>query len=308
MDELVAVGLAARGFLTTTELLRHVDRPGLDRLVGRGELVRVRAGVYVDGARFRSGEPVARHVMTARAMAGLLGNGYAVSHLSAVALHGLPVLRSDLGKVHLSLLRPGKPRADERLHVHATLPATAVVDVRGTPVVTAAVGVVQAAASAGVRAGIVAADAAMRSGVTHDELATALDIGRLGRGRRAAARVVSLADGRSESPGESWARLVMAEVGLPAPELQGLVHDESGAIVARVDFLFRAERVVVEFDGAVKYGGPAAQGQLALVAEKRREDTIRRLGYVVVRLTWADLANPERVAGLVRAAIRLAAA
>ena len=206
MDELAAVGLATRGFLTTTELLRHVDRPGLDRLVRRGELVRVRAGVYVDGARFRSGEPVARHVMAARAIAGLLGDGYAVSHLSAVALHGLPVLRSDLGRIHLSLLRPGKPRADERLQVHATLPASAVVDIRGTAVVTAAVGVVQAAASAGVRAGIVAADTAMRSGVTHDQLATALDIGRLGRGRRVAARVVELADGRSESPGESWAR------------------------------------------------------------------------------------------------------
>ena len=78
--------------------------------------------------------------------------------------------------------------------------------------------------------------------------------------------------------------------------------------MARVDFLFRAQRVVVEFDGAVKYGGPGTQGQLALVAEKRREDTIRRLGYVVVRLTWADLASPERVASLIRAAIRLAAA
>jgi hypothetical protein len=31
------------------------------------------------------------------------------------------------------------------------------------------------------------------------------------------------------------------------------------------------------------------------------------MGYVV-RLTWADLANPERVAALIRAAIRLAAA
>ena len=143
MDELVAVGLATRGFLTTTELLRHVDRPGLDRMVRRGELVRVRAGVYVDGARFRSGEPVARHVTAARAMAGLLGDGYAVSHLSAVAFHGLPVLRSDLGRGHLSLLRPGKPRADERLQVHATLPAAAVADLRGIPVVTAAVGVVR---------------------------------------------------------------------------------------------------------------------------------------------------------------------
>ena len=308
MDELVAVSLAARGFLTTSELLRHVDRPGLDRMVRRGDLIRVRSGVYVEGRRFGSAEPVARHLMAVRAVAGLLGTGYAVSHLSAVAAHGLPVLRSDVGKVHLSFVERGKPRSDATLQIHAGVPSRVVVQVAGTPVVTMPVAVVQAAASVGVRAGIVAADAAVRSGVTHDQLATALGVGRLGRGRRVAARVVALADGRSESPGESWARLVMAEVGLPEPELQGLVHDESGAIVARVDFLFRAERVVVEFDGAVKYGGPAAQGQLALVAEKRREDTIRRLGYVVVRLTWADLADPGRVAGLVRAAIRLAAA
>jgi hypothetical protein len=44
--------------------------------------------------------------------------------------------------------------------------------------------------------------------------------------------------------------------------------------VARVDFPFRRERVVVEFDGAVKYAGSAQQGQLPLVAEKRREDGI----------------------------------
>jgi hypothetical protein len=211
MDELVAVGMAARGFLTTTELLRHVERTGLDRIVRRGELVRVRAGVYVDGARFRSGEPVARHVTAARAVAGLLGDGYAVSHLSAVALHRLPVLRSDLGRVHLSRLRPGKPRADERLQVHTTVPAAAVVDVGGTPVVRAAVGVVQAAASSGVRAGIVAADAAMRSGVTYDELAWALDVGRLGRGHRVAARVVARRMAGPSRPGSrgrvsSWRR------------------------------------------------------------------------------------------------------
>ncbi len=308
MDELAAVGLATRGFLTTSELRRHVDRQALDRMVSHGELVRVRAGVYVDGVRFSSAEPVMRHVMAARAVAGLLGNGYAVSHLSGVAVQGLPVLRSDLGKVHLSLVERGKPRSDGQLQVHAPLSSRAVVDMAGTPVVTIAVAVVQAAASAGVRAGVVAADAAMRRGVGRDDLVAALDISRVGRGRRRAVRVVALADGRSESPGESWARLVMAEAGLPTPELQGLIRDEAGEVMARVDFLFRRERVVVEFDGAVKYGGAARSGQLALVAEKRREDAIRRLGYVVVRLTWADLANPARVGALVRAAFRLAAA
>lgn len=66
--------------------------------------------------------------------------------------------------------------------------------------------------------------------------------------------------------------------------------------MARVDFLFREKRLIVEFDGAMKYGG--AEGRAALVAEKRREDALRRLGYRVVRLTWADLRDPARVLSL----------
>ena len=57
--------------------------------------------------------------------------------------------------------------------------------------------------------------------------------------------------------------------------------------------------VVVEFDGKVKY---AAGDPEVLWDEKRREDRLRRLGYVVVRITWADLERPGAVAAAVRAA------
>jgi very-short-patch-repair endonuclease len=66
-----------------------------------------------------------------------------------------------------------------------------------------------------------------------------------------------------------------------------------------VDFLVD-ERVVIEFDGLVKYDGH--EGQAALAAEKRREDRLRAAGYEVIRLTWADLDHPERVVLLVRQA------
>ncbi len=79
-----------------------------------------------------------------------------------------------------------------------------------------------------------------------------------------------------------------------------MISDESGCFVGRVDFLV-AGRVVVEFDGAVKYAG--AEGRDGLIAEKRREDRLRALGYEVVRLTWDDLAHPERVLGAIRAAL-----
>ena len=76
------------------------------------------------------------------------------------------------------------------------------------------------------------------------------------------------------------------------------------SLVARVDFLVDGTRVVVEFDGKVKYG---SGDPCVLWAEKRREDQLRGLGYVVVRITWADL---ERAGGRrrpVRAALATAA-
>ena len=70
---------------------------------------------------------------------------------------------------------------------------------------------------------------------------------------------------------------------------------------ARVDFLL-GEKVIVEFDGLMKYADAA--GREALAAEKQREDLLRSLGYEVVRLTWADLARPKRVEALIRSAMR----
>lgn len=68
-----------------------------------------------------------------------------------------------------------------------------------------------------------------------------------------------------------------------------------------MDLLDREHHLVIEFDGALKYAGGGI-GQAALVAEKRREDEIRRFGYRVLRLVWSDLLDPARLLRLVRAA------
>lgn len=73
---------------------------------------------------------------------------------------------------------------------------------------------------------------------------------------------------------------------------------DASATVGRVTI---GDHVIVEFDGAVKYEG--VQGRSALVAEKRREDALRALGYVVVRVTWSDLASPTRVISQIRRAL-----
>ena len=71
--------------------------------------------------------------------------------------------------------------------------------------------------------------------------------------------------------------------------------DESGRFVARVDFGWEEQRTVGEFDGKAKYGELLKPGQTsrdAMLAEKRREDLLRDLGWQVVRWTWADLYHP----------------
>lgn len=45
-----------------------------------------------------------------------------------------------------------------------------------------------------------------------------------------------------------------------------------------------------------------------LLMEKRREDALRALGYVVVRVTWADLDHPGRVPAMVRRAMTVLSA
>jgi very-short-patch-repair endonuclease len=65
-----------------------------------------------------------------------------------------------------------------------------------------------------------------------------------------------------------------------------------GDRVARVDFLFRKQRTVVEADGRIKYDAPAV-----LWNEKLREDWLRDMGLEVVRATWAD--GDDRGASLV---------
>jgi very-short-patch-repair endonuclease len=66
-----------------------------------------------------------------------------------------------------------------------------------------------------------------------------------------------------------------------------------------VALLVEGSKVVIEFDGKVKYRDGDGD---TLFQEKRREDRLRRLGYTVIRVTWSDLGRPERVVAWIRQA------
>ena len=111
-------------------------------------------------------------------------------------------------------------------------------------------------------------------------------------GTRQARRAVALFDPRSESAGESVSRVRLHEDGLPMPDPQQDIFDEDGQFVARVDFCWKKQRTIGEFDGKIKYGRVLKPGQPiedVLFEEKRREDALRDLGWQIVRWLWRDL-------------------
>ncbi len=208
----------------------------------------------------------------------------------------------------MSSTRTGRSRVRRAagLRLHPADPTLPVVVGGGCRTVSVDVAVAQVLLREGRDPAVAAADAALRSGAADLDRVADL-VRRLAESPRRAARAerwLLRADPLSESVGETRTRLLLVDLGHEVRS-QVRIPDGSGAVVARVDLLV-GERVIVEFDGLVKYEG--ADGRAALAAEKAREDRLRALGYEVVRITWADLAQPHRVAAMVRSALERSAA
>jgi hypothetical protein len=124
-----------------------------------------------------------------------------------------------------------------------------------------------------------------------------------------AREVLRFADSRSESVAESHSRWLMAELGLPAPELQHVFHDAEDRFVARVDFWWPNFGLVGEVDGMAKYTDGAKPGkspQQVVLAEKRREEALRRLGVWVIRWDWAILDDRAKFKQLISGGLAFA--
>lgn len=268
------------------------------------EWLRLRTGVYTDAKAFLALDEVAGYLVRIHAAALVLRRSAVLSHTSAVALHGLALWGCDLSMVHFSRTRTGGSRREAGIdHHRAHLPPDHVQESDGLLVTTPARSVVDTTTICSFESAVVMADSALHTGqVTDASLEAAMAAVRGSPGSHKVGHVLAFADGLAESPGESRCRVLFKAQGLPTPELQVPIVDDDGVLVGRVDFLFREQRTIVEFDGQMKYGlGPGSPVD-DLFAEKVREDTLRELGYEVVRLTWADLADPVRTAARVRAA------
>lgn len=295
--------------------LDGTSRRDLARRCSKGELVRLRRGVYIPAEQWRGLAPWERERVRLAAVAGDQAPGRILIQESAARVWRLPVIGRQTG---VMLLAPGathgRSRGDLCWAERRLLEPVTSVD--GIQVTSRAQTAVDMAAYLPFEQAVPAMDHVLR--IDHAQKLPALDKEHLRRlaGHYAAAtkqaratRVIDFADARSESPGESYSRALMYRQGIPAPVLQREFHGPDGRLLGRTDFFWEEQNVVGEFDGALKYGerpgGMQQLGRDALLKEKQREDAIRATGVGFVRWSWADLqGSPQNPDGLVQRLVR----
>lgn len=282
----------------------------LGRLARQDGWTRLRRGAYLEADE--PPDALTRHRLLIDATLAGLRRSAVVSHQSAAVLWGFPLWGCRLDQVHVTR-QPGATTSTGRsLRVHvARLPEDDVADLEGILLTSPLRTALDLARTATFEAAVVITDAALRRGLVDvDELRQRSAASPRIEGSRQAARVAALADGRSESVGESRSRVLLHRLGLAPSDLQHEVRTASGLFVARTDFVWEEERLVGEFDGRVKYGRLLRPGQDpgdAVFEEKLREDRIRDEDWRVVRWTWGELLRPGIVADRVRQGLARAA-
>lgn len=283
--------LAVQGFVTRPQL---IDRGFTDRIiwdaVRLGTFVRIGVGLFA-GPEYAQLSPESRHLVRVRAVMTRFDGRVAVSHQSAALLHGASVWGADLDDVHLTRVDTGRGRHQAGVAHHvADLRDDELTLVDGIPVTTGARTAWDLAVNESAEVALVSTDSLLHLGLAREgEL---VDLSRrygAWRGSRRARVTLSLADGRSESAGETRGRWMFRQFGLPRPELQVPVYDDRGRLIGVADYCWPGYRHLAEFDGLLKYGE-----SVDLAKEKWREDRLRAQGWGMTRIVWSQLAPGSR--------------
>jgi hypothetical protein len=112
-------------------------------------------------------------------------------------------------------------------------------------------------------------------------------------------QVLLMAGGGAQSPYETKTRLVLVGGGLPRPQTQFEVLNESGAVMARIDIGWEEWKVGVEFDGAQHWTDPAQRTR-----DIDRLAELEARGWTIIRVS-ADMLRhrPHVVVARTRSAL-----
>lgn len=225
------------------------------------------------------------------ALALVLPQPWAWSHLTAAELHGLPVRHPWQPGDRLVVTRPTHAGPVRRPEIHGRLgmERRALTLVGGMPVVSPYATWRDLVETLPRDDAVVMGDAlaAWPHTAEEDQLGLTslvrLEAEVLNRthnhGGPAAQRAFALVRAGSRSPMETRARLVFADAGLPEPELNAAIFDE-GQWVAMVDFLWRGQRVIVEYQG-----DHHRSSRSQWMADVDRMEMLRDLGWLVIPMT-----------------------
>jgi hypothetical protein len=218
--------------------------------------------------------------------------------LSAVSDYGVDVRAQDDHATHVALLDHGHLRSRDGIVVHRlSLRPDEVCCRNDWLVTTPARTALDCARWLTLVEATVVVDALLHCRLTSVQALIEMATDHRGeRGSAALHRCVGIADGRAESPMETRQRLILVLGGLPVPEAQFEVFDTRGKFVARLDLAYVAQRVAVEFDGALHWTQRRS--------DDRRRDKLRALGWTVLVFSADEIYNaPARVVELVAAAL-----
>jgi very-short-patch-repair endonuclease len=261
----------------------------IDKRARIGLYRRMEPGVYaISGSPTSQRQRLVSVVFSFRRLA-------AASHQTAAELWGMTT-RSFSG-IEVTTTRWDRVRRpDVKVHESLDLLPRDVVELDGIPVTTPARTVVDLGAS---NKWIVesALEQGIRKGLfTLDEVdAFVRRVAR--RGRRGVGVIKPLLKARqrwdttTESALEDEFRKLIADWGLPSPELQYEVRDELGILVSRADFAYPEHRILIELDSEAHH-----MDRLAFRRDRSKQNRAVVLGWTVLRYTWWDVVEaPARV-------------
>ena len=181
------------------------------------------------------------------------------------------------------------PRCGIVIHHTSRLPREHVTKRRGIPVTSIERTLLDLCGYLSRRRGAIAMDDALRRGLTtlgsldHCLYLTAR------RGRNGSGRLRELVhervglDSRPESPLETVIWELLLSSGLPLPTPQFVIRDSGGDFIARPDFVYPMQKIVIEGHSKKWHWGAQAHSE-----DARRHNKISRLGYRIVYVTWSD--------------------
>jgi hypothetical protein len=114
-------------------------------------------------------------------------------------------------------------------------------------------------------------------------------------------QLIPLADGRAESPRESWTRLAIIDAGLPCPEPQHRIEID-GVPTYRLDLAYPRLRVAIEYDGEEFHDRTAGQRR----HDAERREWLTEHGWTIVLVRKGDFTGQghDRWLRELRAALR----